>query len=209
MPDTRSSVFNDFSRLVNDATEMAQGVRREAEHVVKAQAGAASVGDGCRQPRGIRGGARHGDCRARRKRPAAEANRSARSQTWRKGVLRRPCRMSGLWLSSPMGANRKLPWRLPVAHAACCAICVFSTLTELPLASGRRADVVALAADGTIVIVEIKSSLADFRADQKWPDYRAHCDRLYFAISDNLAPEIMPAEAGLIVADSFWRGDFA
>jgi hypothetical protein len=79
----------------------------------------------------------------------------------------------------------------------------FSTLTELPLASGRRADVVALAADGTIIIVEIKSSLADFRADQKWPDYRAHCDRLYFAISDNLAPEIMPEDAGLIVADAF------
>ncbi|MEW6437252.1 MAG: MmcB family DNA repair protein [Pseudomonadota bacterium] len=79
----------------------------------------------------------------------------------------------------------------------------FSTLTELPLASGRRADVVALAADGTIVIVEIKSSLADFRADQKWPDYRAHCDRLYFAIADNLAPEIMPDDAGLIVADAF------
>ncbi len=79
----------------------------------------------------------------------------------------------------------------------------FSTVTELPLASGRRADLVALATDGTIVIVEIKSSLADFRADQKWPDYRAHCDRLYFAISDNLAPEIMPSEAGLIVADAF------
>jgi len=79
----------------------------------------------------------------------------------------------------------------------------FSTLTELPLASGRRADIVALAGDGTIVIVEIKSSLADFRADQKWPDYRAHCDKLYFAISDNLAPEIMPDDAGLIVADAF------
>ncbi|MGP8231385.1 MAG: MmcB family DNA repair protein [Methylovirgula sp.] len=79
----------------------------------------------------------------------------------------------------------------------------FSTLTELPLASGRRADIVALASDGTIVIVEIKSSLADFRADQKWPDYRFHCDRLYFAISDNLAPEIMPEDAGLIVADAF------
>ncbi len=79
----------------------------------------------------------------------------------------------------------------------------FSTLTELPLASGRRADIVALAADGTIIIVEIKSSLADFRADQKWPEYRFHCDRLYFAISDNLAPEIMPADAGLIIADGF------
>lgn len=79
----------------------------------------------------------------------------------------------------------------------------FSTLMELPLASGRRADIVALASDGTILIVEIKSSLADFRADQKWPDYRAHCDRLYFAISDNLPPAIMPEDAGLIVADSF------
>lgn len=79
----------------------------------------------------------------------------------------------------------------------------FSTLTELPLASGHRADLVALAADGTILIVEIKSSLADFRADAKWPNYRDYCDRLYFAISDNLAPEIMPADAGLIVADSF------
>ncbi len=111
--------------------------------------------------------------------------------------------MSGLWRSSPTAANRKWPWRLPAVRGACLRNLRFSTLTELPLASGRRADVVALAADGTIVIVEIKSSLADFRADQKWPDYRAHCDRLYFAISDNLAPEIMPAEAGLIVADAF------
>jgi BMFP domain-containing protein YqiC len=31
-------VFDDFSRLMNDATEIAQGVRREAEGAVKAQA---------------------------------------------------------------------------------------------------------------------------------------------------------------------------
>jgi hypothetical protein len=79
----------------------------------------------------------------------------------------------------------------------------FSTLTELPLASGRRADIVALAGDATIVIVEIKSSIADFRADAKWPDYRAHCDRLYFAIPDGVPAEIMPEDAGLIVADAF------
>lgn len=79
----------------------------------------------------------------------------------------------------------------------------FSTLTELPLASGRRADIVALASDATIVIVEIKSSIADFRADSKWPDYRAHCDRLYFAIPDQVPPEIMPQDAGLIIADGF------
>jgi DNA repair protein MmcB-like len=46
----------------------------------------------------------------------------------------------------------------------------FSTVTELPLLSGRRADIVALAMDATIFIVEIKSSVADFRADAKWRD---------------------------------------
>jgi hypothetical protein len=79
----------------------------------------------------------------------------------------------------------------------------FSTLTELPLASGRRADIVALARDATIVIVEIKSSIADFRADGKWPDYRAHCDRLYFAIPAAVPIDIMPEDAGLILADGF------
>lgn len=79
----------------------------------------------------------------------------------------------------------------------------FSTITELPLLSGRRADIVALAGDGTILIVEIKSSVADFRSDQKWPAYRAHCDRLYFAIPASVPTEIMPQDAGLIVADAY------
>ena len=50
----------------------------------------------------------------------------------------------------------------------------FCVVSELPLASGRRADLVALSAAGEIWIVEIKSSVADFRADQKWMDYRLH-----------------------------------
>jgi hypothetical protein len=79
----------------------------------------------------------------------------------------------------------------------------FATVTELVLPSGRRADIVGLAADGTIVIVEIKSSIADFRADSKWPDYRAHCDRLYFAIPDRLPVEVLPSDAGLIIADGY------
>ena len=79
----------------------------------------------------------------------------------------------------------------------------FSTLTELPLSDGRRADIVAVGPDGTILIVEIKSSIADFRADRKWPDYAAHCDRLYFAIPEAIPVEIMPEEAGLILADRF------
>jgi hypothetical protein len=79
----------------------------------------------------------------------------------------------------------------------------YSSVTELPLLDGRRADVVAVASDGALLIVEIKSSVADFRADRKWRDYAAHCDRLYFAISDEVPREIMPLEAGLIVADRF------
>src|SRR5215831_721291 len=77
----------------------------------------------------------------------------------------------------------------------------FSVVSELPLPSGRRADLVGLDATGQIWIVEIKSSIADFRADQKWPDYRAHCDRLFFATSLDVPCEIFPTDAGLIVAD--------
>jgi hypothetical protein len=79
----------------------------------------------------------------------------------------------------------------------------FSTLTELPLLSGRRADIVALADDGTIHIIEVKSSVADFRADHKWPAYRAHCDRLFFAIPEGFPVEILPLDAGLILADGY------
>jgi hypothetical protein len=76
-------------------------------------------------------------------------------------------------------------------------------VTELPLASGRRADLVALGADGEVVIVEIKSSVADFRADQKWIDYRLHCDRLFFATALEVPCEIFPPDTGLIVADAY------
>jgi hypothetical protein len=79
----------------------------------------------------------------------------------------------------------------------------FATATEVPLPDGRRADLMALGPDGELVIVEIKSSIADFRADAKWPDYRASCDRLFFAIPETVPVEIMPGDAGLIVADGF------
>src|SRR6266850_8335631 len=86
--------------------------------------------------------------------------------------------------------------RLLHAHGYC-------VVSELPLASGRRADLVALGADGEIWIVEIKSSIADFRADQKWMDYRMHCDRLFFATTVEVPCEIFPPDTGLIVADGF------
>ena len=76
-------------------------------------------------------------------------------------------------------------------------------VSELALPSGRRADLVALADDGEIWIVEIKSSVEDLRADQKWPEYRAHCDQLFFAFTQDLSCEIFPPDTGLIVADAY------
>jgi hypothetical protein len=73
----------------------------------------------------------------------------------------------------------------------------------LPLPSGRRADLVALNERGEIWIVEIKSSVEDLRADHKWEEYRAHCDRLFFAFTQDVPHEIFPKETGLIVADAY------
>jgi hypothetical protein len=82
----------------------------------------------------------------------------------------------------------------------------FATLCEFTLASGRRADVMALSPKGTLWIVEIKSSINDFRSDRKWIEDYDFCDRFYFAISPDLGPDIIPLKAGLIIADA-WGAD--
>lgn len=79
----------------------------------------------------------------------------------------------------------------------------FAILTELPLATGRRADIVALGGSGEIWIVEIKSSIQDFRVDQKWPDYRFSCDRLFFATHSGVPLDIFPEDTGLILTDGY------
>jgi hypothetical protein len=79
----------------------------------------------------------------------------------------------------------------------------FSCISELPLPSGRRADLVALNERGEVWIVEIKSSVEDLRADHKWEDYRAHCDRLFFAFTQDLSCDLFPKDTGLIVADAY------
>jgi hypothetical protein len=79
----------------------------------------------------------------------------------------------------------------------------FATLPEFTLASGRRADVIALNPSGTLWIVEIKSSLLDFRSDLKWSEYHDYCDKFFFACAADLDPDIFPADAGLIVADNW------
>jgi hypothetical protein len=79
----------------------------------------------------------------------------------------------------------------------------FRAIPEVTLATGRRADLMAVDESGIVWIVEIKSSLADFRADTKWPEYRAWCDRLSFAVSPDFPVEVLPDDAGLIVADRY------
>ncbi|WP_223479188.1 MmcB family DNA repair protein [Oricola indica] len=75
-------------------------------------------------------------------------------------------------------------------------------LPELTLASGRRADIIALFRDGSIWIVEIKSSIEDMKADSKWPDYRDYCDRLFFATLEDVPEAIFPPDCGFIRADT-------
>jgi hypothetical protein len=79
----------------------------------------------------------------------------------------------------------------------------FESLSEVPLGNGRRADILAVARNGEIWIVEIKSSIADFRADQKWPEYRDYCDALLFAVMPDFPSDILPTDTGLILADAY------
>ncbi|MEP2703867.1 MAG: MmcB family DNA repair protein [Roseibium sp.] len=79
----------------------------------------------------------------------------------------------------------------------------FACLSEVTLASARRADLLAVGPKHELWIVEVKSSIADFRADTKWPDYRQHCDRLFFATHPDVPVDIFPEEAGLIISDGY------
>src|SRR6476469_10630910 len=79
----------------------------------------------------------------------------------------------------------------------------YTSLTEFPLANGQRADILARGKTGDIVIIEIKSSVADFRADRKWTGYREFADRLYFAVPNEFPALLIPEECGLMVADAF------
>ncbi|NQW50523.1 MAG: MmcB family DNA repair protein [Rhodospirillales bacterium] len=78
-----------------------------------------------------------------------------------------------------------------------------SVLRELPLPDGRRADIVAIAGSGELTIVEVKSSIEDWRVDRKWPDYLDWCDLLYFAVPVDFPQSLIAEDVGLIVADAY------
>jgi len=77
----------------------------------------------------------------------------------------------------------------------------YVSLSEFTLRSRRRVDLIALNRRGTIAIIEIKSSIEDFRADHKWRDYQAYCDRFYFAVPYDFPPQALPEDCGIWVAD--------
>lgn len=105
----------------------------------------------------------------------------------------------------PLQDGRQSERALAIARGTCRLLRSFgfAPLAELPLSSGHRADLVAVGQKGEIWIVEIKSSLEDFRADSKWHHYNDHCDRLFFAVNEEFPNEILPTEAGFILADQY------
>jgi hypothetical protein len=74
---------------------------------------------------------------------------------------------------------------------------------ELPLANGRRADVVALDHRGQVTIVEIKSGFADYQTDSKWREYKDFCDFFFFAVAADFPDGVLPEDEGLMIADGF------
>ncbi|MGA9865138.1 MAG: MmcB family DNA repair protein [Acetobacteraceae bacterium] len=96
------------------------------------------------------------------------------------------------------------PQRAALIHRAAARLCVllgWAPLHEVALPNGRRADILALRPDGGFVCIEIKSGIRDFLTDAKWPEYRAFCDALYFAVDVDFPCEVLPQETGLIVVD--------
>ncbi len=79
----------------------------------------------------------------------------------------------------------------------------YQSLTEFRVGRDRRVDVIGLGRDGTFIVVEIKTSEADFRGDGKWRDYLPFCDRFFFAVPEDFPRDLLPAEHGLMIADAF------
>jgi hypothetical protein len=79
----------------------------------------------------------------------------------------------------------------------------YRVVREFKLKSGRRVDVAGLDRSGKFVVVEVKSSVADFRSDGKWQEYLEFSDQFYFAVNVGFPAGILPEDHGLIIADGF------
>ena len=79
----------------------------------------------------------------------------------------------------------------------------FATLFEFVPRPGLRVDVAALGPRGEIWIVECKSSRVDFVSDLKWHGYLEWCDRFFWAVDEAFPTDLLPPDAGLIIADAY------
>ena len=99
--------------------------------------------------------------------------------------------------------------RPDITVAVCRGACLLmrqagqAVLLEMPLPNGRRADIFAVGRAGELTIVEVKSTIEDWRVDVKWPDYLDWCDQLYFAVPVDFPQPLIAGEVGLIVADAY------
>jgi hypothetical protein len=92
---------------------------------------------------------------------------------------------------------------LSVTRAAMrfCVLHGWAPVEQVPLPDGRRADILALLPSGDFAILEVKSCARDYLTDGKWQDYRAWCDRLYFAVDLDFPQALLPDDVGLLAAD--------
>lgn len=79
----------------------------------------------------------------------------------------------------------------------------FACVEELVPTRGLRVDVMALGAKGEVWVVECKSSRADFTSDRKWDGYLDWCDRFFFAVDEHFPTDLLPTDAGLLIADAY------
>ncbi|GLQ04923.1 MmcB family DNA repair protein [Sneathiella chinensis] len=82
----------------------------------------------------------------------------------------------------------------------------YASMTEVKLRSRRRVDVMGINDKGRILIAEVKSGPADFRADSKWPEYLDFCDEFFFAVDEQFPVPLLPEDQGLILSDGFMAG---
>lgn len=106
-------------------------------------------------------------------------------------------------MALPDGLDRLTAQRL--ARGVCRGLGAlgYAALTEFPLNTGRRVDVIAIDGSGQTLIVEIKTSPADYRADHKWTEYLEFCDLFYFAVPAGFPLELLPPDCGFMVADDY------
>ena len=79
----------------------------------------------------------------------------------------------------------------------------FVTVDEMVPTEGLRVDLMAVGPKCEVWVIECKSSLADYRCDQKWQGYLEWCDRFFWAVDVDFPTDVLPPETGLILADAY------